>query len=85
MTFTYYPETDTLQIKFANRPGADAHEISDGIIADFDENGIMIGLEIDPASKVSNLEELIFANVPVRSIQFIQATPSSAIPIQQAA
>ena len=51
MKLHYYPETDSLYIELKSTPGAEAREIVEGLIVDFDANGDVVGLDIDHASK----------------------------------
>jgi len=60
MKIEYFPETDSLYIDFADRPGVDSREIEEGIVLDMDENGRVVGLDIDQASKHLNLRTLNF-------------------------
>lgn len=43
----YYPETDSLYIDIEDRPSADSREVAPGVVADFDERGSLVGLDID--------------------------------------
>ena len=43
-------DTDTLYVELSARPGVDAAEISDGVVADFDAEGRLVGLWIEQAS-----------------------------------
>lgn len=66
MKIEYFPDTDSLYIDLADRPGADTREIEDGIILDVDEFGRAVGVDIDQASKhlslnILNLKRLPFA------------------------
>ena len=65
MKFHYYPETDSLYIELSPRPGADAVEISPGVVIDYDENGRPVGLDIDNASKVVDLTRLEAEALPL--------------------
>lgn len=58
MKFSYYPDTDTLYIDFAHRPGADVIEIAEDFVVDVDAGGTPVGIEIEHASKRSNLSRL---------------------------
>ena len=58
MKFHYYPETDSLYIDLAERPGAEVREVAPGVNLDFDDEGRLVGIDIDNASKVVNLERL---------------------------
>jgi uncharacterized protein YuzE len=51
MKIEYFPETDSLYIELADRPGFDTREIEEGIVLDIDEQGHAVGIDIDQASK----------------------------------
>jgi len=61
---SYFPETDSLYIDLADRPSADSEEIADGIVLDYDENGHLVGIDIDNASHKMNLQEVIMSQMP---------------------
>lgn len=65
MKIEYFPETDSLYIELADRPGADTREIEEGIVLDIDENGKAVGLDIDQASKHIDLARLDVDKVPI--------------------
>jgi uncharacterized protein YuzE len=67
MRFNYYPETDSLYIDLSEKKSADSKEIADGVVVDFDENGAIVGIDIDNASKVVNLNRIESASLPVSS------------------
>ena len=48
----YYPETDSLYIEFRNGEGTEVRAIADGLNADFDADGRVIGLDIEHATKI---------------------------------
>ena len=52
MKLHYYPETDSLYIDLADRPGTNSQEIAPGIVFDFDASGQLVGIDIDRASQV---------------------------------
>lgn len=61
MKVTYDPETDTLTIRFNDSPITESDEIQEGIIADMDVKGCIIGLEILSASElVAEPQNMIF-------------------------
>ena len=61
MKVTYAPETDTLTIRFNDSPITESDEIQEGIIADMDVKGCIIGLEILSASElVAEPQNMIF-------------------------
>jgi len=64
MKIEYFPETDSLYIDLADRPGADTREIEEGIVLDVDEHGRAVGLDIDQASKHLSLRTLNLTRLP---------------------
>jgi uncharacterized protein YuzE len=56
MKLHYYPETDSLYIDLYSRPSADSREIDDGLVADFDAEGNIVGIDIDHASQKLDLK-----------------------------
>lgn len=71
MKIEYFPETDSLYIELADRPGADTREIEEGIVLDIDENGkaVGLGLDIDQASKHLDLAKLDVNRVPFKTAE----------------
>jgi len=61
----YYPETDSLYIDLSSKNSVDSIEISEGVVIDFDEEGNIVGIDIDNASKKLDLTELILSKLPV--------------------
>ncbi|MGH3086151.1 MAG: DUF2283 domain-containing protein [Rubrobacteraceae bacterium] len=61
MELTYFKDTDTMRITFrGDLEGYDSEEISPGIVADFAENGELVGMEIyDAASSKFDLSNLV--------------------------
>ncbi len=53
MRMRYFSDTDTLSIRFNDRPSTEAEEVSPDVVLDFDADGQVVGIEIDlAASKV---------------------------------
>jgi uncharacterized protein YuzE len=69
MKIEYFPETDSLYIELADRPGADTREIENGIVLDVDEEGRAVGIDIDQASKHVNLATLNLRRLPFEIVQ----------------
>ena len=65
MKINYYPETDSLYIHLTDKPSVDSQEISEGVVADYDELGNLVGLDIDNASKKVQLGEFIINQLPL--------------------
>ncbi len=64
MRVHYYPETDSLYIDLAERPGVEVREVAPGVALDLDERGNLVGIDIDHASQVANLERVEVEALP---------------------
>jgi len=69
MKLSYYPDTDSLYIDLSARPSAESVEVSEGVVLDYDENGSLVGIDIDHASSKLDLKELITSQVPLPQAQ----------------
>lgn len=67
MKLQYFPETDSLYIELADRPGTDAEEIRPGVVLDLDEAGVPVGIDIEHASQLLDLSRVDTTNLPFRS------------------
>ena len=64
MKLHYYPETDSLYIDLNSRPSADSRQIAEGLVADFDAEGNVVGIDIDHASEKLDLKTLEAVSLP---------------------
>jgi uncharacterized protein YuzE len=65
MKLHYYPETDSLYIELSDRPGAETREVAPGLVVDLDEDGQVVGFDIDGASRHVDLSSLETESLPV--------------------
>jgi uncharacterized protein YuzE len=65
MKIKYYPEMDSLYIDLSEKTSVDSQEIVEGVVVDFDENGNIVGIDIDNASRKLALKNLIIERLPV--------------------
>lgn len=72
MKISYYPETDSLYIDLSEQPSTESREVSEGIVLDYDEQGRLVGIDIDNASRKVELKKLTLNKVPA-SEQIIAA------------
>lgn len=68
MKLHYYPETDSLYIELRDVPATETREIAEGLNADFDSSGKVIGLDIDGASRL-DLDTLEAIALPFASLK----------------
>lgn len=66
MKLFYYPETDSLYIDLSERASMDSIEIAPGVVADVDEQGNVVGIDVDHASQRIQLDRLEISNLPAR-------------------
>lgn len=67
MKFNYYADTDSLYIDLSSNPGISSVEVSEGVVIDYDEDGKIVGIDIDNASLKIDLNDLSFSGLPFAS------------------
>ncbi len=65
MKLHYYPDTDSLYIDLSSAPSVDSQEISEDIVLDFGEDGRIVGLDIQHASKQMDLTSVDLECLPL--------------------
>ena len=70
MKFHYYPETDSLYIELTERDSVDSQEASPGVVLDYDSDGILVGIDIDHASSITDVTGL----ADTKSVQIQEST-----------
>jgi uncharacterized protein YuzE len=60
----YYPETGSLYVEFQGRPSVDTSEVAPDVRLDLDEHGRPVGLDIDRASEILDLDTPETAGLP---------------------
>jgi uncharacterized protein YuzE len=64
MKIEYFPDTDSLYIDLSAKTSVDSKEFSDGVVADYDEQGNLVGIDIDQAKMKLDLKELDLRKIP---------------------
>ena len=64
MKLHYYAETDSLYIELRAGVGVEVREIADGLNADLDAQGRVVGIDIDHASTLLDLSTLETVALP---------------------
>jgi uncharacterized protein YuzE len=64
MKLNYYPDTDSLYIDLSERTSTESREISEGVVLDYDENGKLVGIDIDNAKNNISLDKTILSKLP---------------------
>jgi uncharacterized protein YuzE len=69
MKLNYDRETDSLYIDLNARPSVDSREVQDGVVIDLDENGRIVGIDIQHASQILDLGTLETESLPATSVK----------------
>lgn len=69
MRLNYYEDTDSLYIDLSEKSSVDSREVASGVVIDFGENGEIVGIDIDHASRIVNLQKLESVSIPFRSVE----------------
>jgi uncharacterized protein YuzE len=64
MKLQYYPDTDSLYIDLNANPSADSREVAEGVVIDLDSAGRVVGIDIQHASQVLDLNTLETESLP---------------------
>jgi len=67
MKLNYYPDTDSLYIDLSVRPSVESREVSEGVVLDYDEDGNLVGIDIDNASRKLDLTEVVTSHIPLQA------------------
>ena len=70
MKIQYFPDTDTLSIRLNDTPSTESEEIAPDVVVDFDEEGGVVGLEIDLASSKVDLKSFGLERIADSGIAF---------------
>lgn len=64
MKLLYYPDTDSLYIDLNASLSADSREVADGPVIDLDSAGRVVGIDIQHASQILDLDTLETQSLP---------------------
>ena len=64
MKLNYHSDTDSLYIDLSTRPSAESREVSEGVLLDYDDQGNLVGIDIDNASRKLDLSEVVTTRIP---------------------
>ena len=59
MNINYYAQTDSIYIDLSAKPSVESQAVSDDLVIDFGEHGEPVGIDIQHASEILNLAELV--------------------------
>jgi uncharacterized protein YuzE len=65
MKLHYYRETDSLYIDLVDRPSVESRQVAPGVVLDFDASGVLVGIDIDHASRKLDLTKVETIALPL--------------------
>lgn len=68
MKLSYDKETDSLYIHLSNTPSVDSDEVADGVVLDFDSNGILVGIDVQHASQKTDINSVSLSHLPLNNL-----------------
>lgn len=63
MKISDYSQTDSMYIDLSSRKSAESQEVSPGVILDYDDEGNIVGIDIEYASRKLDLKELVLSKL----------------------
>ena len=69
MRLSYEPKTDSLYIHLTERPGIESDEVANGIVLDFAEDGALVGIDVQHASRQVDISRLLIDNMPFHALE----------------
>ena len=64
MKLQYFPDTDTLYIALSEQSSVESDEIAPDVVVDLSEDGRLVGIEIEHASKLLDLTKIEVESIP---------------------
>jgi uncharacterized protein YuzE len=75
MVVRYFANADMLYLELAAGVAAESEEVAPNVVLDYDENGRVLGLEIEDASQIIDLTHLTLSALPIANLVFSQTEP----------
>jgi uncharacterized protein YuzE len=69
MKLSYDAITDSLYIHLSETPSTDSDEVAEGVVLDFDEKGVLVGIDLQHASEKVELARLTVNHLPLVSVE----------------
>lgn len=69
MKLSYDKKTDSLYIHLSNTPSVDSDEVADGVVLDFDINGVLVGIDVQHASQKTDMQSITLSKLPLNDLQ----------------
>ena len=70
MKLKYYNDTDSLYIDLSSKTSVNSIEVAPGVVIDLDETNNIVGIDIDNATRIIELNRLETESLPIH--EFLQ-------------
>ncbi len=67
MKIEYFSDTDSLYIDLSEKTSAESKEVAEGVVIDYEEDGNIVGIDIDQAPKKIDLNQLKLEHMPFKT------------------
>lgn len=69
MRLAYDAATDSLYIHLTERPSVGSDEVADGVVLDYDANGVLVGIDVQRASQTADIHRLAISHMPLTQLE----------------
>ena len=68
MRLSYDPITDSLYIHLLEAVATESDEVAEGVVLDFSDTGLLVGIDVQHASKNADIDRLLLTKVPFNEV-----------------
>ncbi len=68
MKLSYDAVTDSLYIHLSERTSTDSDEVSEGVVLDYADDGVLVGIDVQHASQRADIRTLTVLHLPMAEI-----------------
>ncbi len=68
MKLSYDKKTDSLYIHLSDTASVDSAEVADGVVLDFDDNGTLVGIDVQHASEKTDIQSVSLLHLPLHDL-----------------
>ncbi|MDP1614087.1 MAG: DUF2283 domain-containing protein [Sulfuritalea sp.] len=69
MRLSYDQATDSLYIHLSERVSVDSDEVRDGVVLDYADDGSLVGIDVQHASKKADISRVVTNHLPPLSLE----------------
>jgi len=69
MKLSYDKLTDSLYIHLSDTLSTDSDEVAEGVVLDFDSNGVLVGIDVQQTSQKTDIESISLSHLPLSNLE----------------